>query len=285
MNLRRVLKLINLLEHKVKTIVSDRLREEPEFGEHLKNLYLFFGKKLIATCKNEHSKEIVYKYIKDLVNVQFLHGYHLVYELKNTEQNLFEPFENSAPGILKNQLRMLIDKLFLTEDGEKVLWERNETTEKITRLFIREIPDCFETLEKILYEIAIEGVYSCILLNSTYKDTNEIMSIIGDPLDAHFLTPENYALLRHFDERITIIDLYKVGDKNEEDYWCGSCEFFDLGENKNILISIDTIIRSQEYIEVCNSLLRMIPSTITTEAKIRTQRVEAVTYYNFSSES
>lgn len=286
LNLRSELQLINLNEHRVKNILIERLENESQFGENLKMIYQFYARKLVSVCTTEQSKNLVYKHIEDLVNNQFFHGYNLIkslqQELQSTDSEDFNSLLTISPGLLKSNLRLMIDHLFYDEEKSKHLdWDKNEISEKYVRLFITEIPDCFEVVEKIVYQVALEGAYSNLLQQSKYKEIENFQTLIGNPLDAHYINPEVYALVKTFNNSMTLIDLYKTSDRFKEDVYCGNLEFFNTGENQNLIISVNMLIRHEEYIGICQTLLEKIPYEISSNAMIRTQRIQDVQYFNY----
>lgn len=282
----------DLSVYRVKTKITERINEDSKFRDNLNNLYLFYGRKILATCRNESDKKTVTDHIEDLVNNQFLHGYHLVYSLQEKEAHAFENLLELAPGVLKTNLRTLIERLFVNDDvGNSICWWKNDLTDNYLRLFLNEIIDSFEIVSETMYELALEGAYSALAEQSQYLAENskgdEIHSIFGNALDAHFFNPEIYALVSYFDETNAIVDLYKIGNANEQDLWVGSVEYFKLQGNgtSNIIISVSTLVREEEYLLLCEAIIQTMPKRLTIDSKIRTQRVLEVKYVNYSPET
>lgn len=285
MNLRSVLKLINLLEHKIQNKITQKILNEESFRNNLQSLYIFYGKKLINTCKTDSNKEFIYDSIEDLVNNQFLHGYHLIYSLQQDDPTIFDNLKQLTKNTLKANLKILLNRLFDNKSTEESYeWEKNDISLKLIRSFIKEIPDVYDVLNDVLFKAALEGAYSALNEQVEYKyETDMPNTIIGDPLDTHYLNPEIYGLIQYFDDSVTLIDLYKLSSKTDLDEWCGSIEYLKIqsNQNKNLIISVETTINNEECTGIVSKLLEIIPQNELEDANIRVQRIQDIEIFNY----
>lgn len=276
--------------------VTEKLRlkfeKDSYFNKELDNLTVFYGRKLMALTNKESVHEIIENSINNVIRSQVFEGYYVMTTLLNDKEVEFSDKIWELPkGILRNQVRLMLDKMFEDTDYN---WTDNEVSNSFALVMLNEVENGFDIAEIITYEVAVFGAYKAIIDDSRYKgpakDEKVIEMKLGNPFDLEFINEQVYMEAKHYSDQHEIWDLFILGKPNKENSWCGTAHLstIPLEKDKEIYIlslNLSNVIRDEEKMQIAEIIAKRLPPEITKELQLRLYHTTELQFLGLTSDS
>ncbi len=285
-------------EEEIYKLLENKLKNDKDFEQEYKDLSLFYTKKIIQRAKNTEQRESFIEMMENTITQQLFHGYYLMSLLDNDLQNSPENLEDYLltyklpKGLLRIEMTNVMNRAFSIHDDR---WFMNTAVSQYNTYLLKELPEIYELYQSLLREIACYGAYVYVTGQELYsppkEDTEEIIFLLGYPLDLKFVNPQIFLKASYYSEEHEIWDAFKISDGKKEEKWVGTIHISAIpmivSENEkkthfiiNFSLSVD--IREEERNQIMYSLYQILPNEITTVAEIRVYTVNNVDIVTFN---
>lgn len=241
----------------------------------------FYGRKFIANARNKEQEQYVENNIDILVKSKFFQGYFVMKSmLLDSETNFPEEVWTLNKGIIRNELPILIESIFNTNNEE---WYRTEQGQsigmKLVQLFDVSI---FDLVRQTRKDIALYGAYKAFIEDERFQNitTQETNYYFGDPFELVFINPQVYMQAQFLTNEQEIWDfIYKASMRNKS--WIGTIQLSEIPDTqgqKFFLLQLtisETVLRDEKY-EILNNLLSVLPENIRSVLQTRIYHVNEI---------
>lgn len=248
-----------------------------DFNNELDDLIIFYGRKLLSLTNVSTTREMIESSIENVIKNQYFHGCYTMTKILADNEIEFDDKTWSLPkGILQNEVRVFINKLFIDIDIE-FDWADNNVINQFGLQMLKELEFGFDVVEVIKYEVAAFGAYKALLEDPRYKGPQNKATedmLLGNPFDVEFINFQVFMQAQFYSSEHELWDLFEVGKGIQDNVWCGTAHLSSIPQNndeKSYILSINLLntIRPEERMLISESIAKRLPDYITDSLQIR----------------
>lgn len=257
--------MINVKEEQ--EIIAETLKSRYKTDENLKQMIkevnLFYGRKVMSFAKEPEDKEFVEKHMLQVVSDQFALGYYIMTEILNDpEFQLDEKAWNLGKGFVRNTVYGLLTTV-MQESG--VQWQQSETERQFTKRVVASFYNAYDIMVQLRKDVLALGAYYAFIESERYqepaKQEHELM--LATPYDLTFLNPQVYMQGEEVLENLEKWSVYQA-EYVKGAQWVGDIQLTkkkrETGELENHLdILLSYVIDQNERTDIINQMISKIP--------------------------
>lgn len=265
---------IEQLENDTVAVLEEKMKNDNIFRLKYASLVEFYTKK-IMNLVNKDSLEPLAEEFENVFQAQYFKGYHVMRVLLEDE---FFTEDTSVWSWLEGEttirLPLLLEEVLTQIDSTD--WDYTDIGYTYSIKILKEINNAYDLIKLARKEIAYLGAIQAFLDDSRYKGgesiDNDMTSHFGRLDDVHFLNPEIYMTISHFEEGKEVWDVRAWGPFNNDE-WMGNVEFHHYSMPEGTLygmnLMLSYLIREDERYSIIGMLHDKLPGEIQQALQIK----------------
>lgn len=266
-----------MIDKQVFSILKQKY-SEPGFSKFMDELIVFYGRKIMRLAKTETEEKYIEEEFHRLVKSEFFMGYRAMYLIMEDEEiQGVDDLLTCQPGILLNEIPVLIGELFKDVEGE---WYRIKEAQEVSMWLTQNIEGSYDLLRQTKKDCAMYGCYHAALDRSQYKKESFIEQFykLEDPFDIHFLNPQVYMKAEFITEEQEMWNVHAWNALDNGGKFIGTIHLFRTEQSFYILsISLMDEISSDEKYDIADKISVLLPEELRPFTQIRLNQLSDFT--------
>lgn len=251
---------------------------DESFKKEMQQLYFFYERKLLGFAKTDMQKHFIAEAFEEVVFSQYFQGYYAMKSiLTDEETKLNESVWSMGLGFAKNEVPKFMKEAF---EKENIDWTQTEIGHKFGIELLQHIELAYDINKQIRTDIANLGAYNAFIDDERYIGINQgnpSDTLLGNPFDLEFISPQVYMQSQFFTAQHEIWDLF-TWSSFRDDAWVGSVHLSTMPIAEELIylleIKLSDIITMEEKMDISNKVIGELPEDIRGLLQTRLYHVE-----------